>query len=229
MVPPKPRLSLRTSLNPGVQGAASHRSELAGKIKRIHPPLPRQEAVQSAPAPQRPLLLGLLPMLPGSLLVASGLPVGRVSPEVPWLRFQRSFPPALAPITNTKHQFLKSLFLLFPRARWNWEHCLQPGCLDCDFAQTLAPPLRHHTLAAPTFGLTLCSDFCSHGMPPTTDPMVSAAISCPGTTSTGTSSLSNRPPALPFLLPCAWLASELTDSPARLTAGHPGISHRRSF
>lgn len=58
VVPPKPRLSLRTFLNPGVQGTTSHRSELAGNIKPIHPSLPRREAVQSAAAPQRPLLLG---------------------------------------------------------------------------------------------------------------------------------------------------------------------------
>ena len=34
------------------------------------------------------------------------------------------------------------------------------------FAHTLAHPLGHHTLVVPTFELTLCSDFCSNGMPP---------------------------------------------------------------
>lgn len=34
------------------------------------------------------------------------------------------------PITDTKHHFLKSLFLLSPWTRWNCEHCPQHGHLD---------------------------------------------------------------------------------------------------
>lgn len=156
-------------------GTEEDRSELAGEMKLIHPPLQAEGSAVSTSL-QRPLLLGS-DMLPHGLVVALDAhgcnPVGCSCPVVPWLGHQRTFQPVLAPITRTKQHFVESLFLPEPEACWNWECCPQPGCLDCDFAQTPAFSTGHHTLAALAFGLTLqtlTSILKAPGMAPTPGP-----------------------------------------------------------
>lgn len=128
MVPPKPRLSLRTFLNARVQGGTSHRSELAGRLNPLAHPCP----VPSASALQRRSCWGSN-MLPRVLLVPSWLQSG-------WLYLSKNalnevpgvFTTCMGfqTIADIKHHFLKSLFLLFPWTHWNCEHCPQHGHLE---------------------------------------------------------------------------------------------------